>query len=270
MNSIVTKGNLGSVRGGSRRRLYDRTIRLCIVWAIALNGCATGVDNVSPPKSAAKRAEVHAQLAWNYLRLGQYDIAREEVEKAVAADNGSSRAHHIYGLLSDNLGDLEGAELHFNRAVRLDRDNLDAAEDYAGFLCKSGRSGQAVNRYEEIIQNRLNRDVTMTQTRAGLCLLGAGKGDAAETYFRAALSRNPRNGAALSAMARISFETGRYLSGRGYVQRYLDFGPDDPQVLYYAANIERELGDEVSAQSYARELLRLFPRSREAKQLGGG
>jgi len=39
-------------------------------------------------------------------------------------------------------------------------------------------------------------------------------------------------------------------------------------VLFYAASIERKLGDDVSARAYASELRRLFPESREAQELG--
>ncbi len=237
---------------------------------LILAGCTTTAPTQNAPRQASERSEVHTQLAWNYLQRGQYDIAQEELDKALKIDGASSRAHHIYGLLYNTLGKAGDAEQHFSRAVRLNADNLDAQEDYAGFLCKTGKTDAGVKRYQKVIGNPRNKQVPMTRTRVGLCLLGSGKIDEAETFFRDALDANPAIGIALSAMARISYETGRYLSGRAYVQRYFDIGPDDPQVLYYAASIERKLGDEASARQYASELQRLFPESREAHELEGG
>jgi len=233
-----------------------------------ISGCGSAPVSSNLPKQSEKRSEVHTQLAWSYLQRGQYDIAREELNKALAADSGSSRAHHIYGLLYNTLGEKAPAKKHFSRAVQIDTNNLGAQEDYAGFLCKNGDVEAGIARYRQVIANPRNSQAAMTRTRAGLCLLGDGESEDAEQYFRDALDSNPSNEVALAAMARISFETGRYLSGRGYVQRYMDVGPNDPQVLFYAANIERELGDDVSARAYANELRRLFPKSREAQELG--
>lgn len=237
---------------------------------LSVAGCTSTSSMSSKPRPASARAEVHTQLAWSYLQRGQYDVAREELNSALEIDGGSSRAHHIYGLLYNTLGEFSDAQKHFSRAVALNSNNLDAQEDYAGFLCKNGKTEAGVKRYQRVIENPRNNQVSMTRTRVGLCLLGSGKIDEAESFFRDALDSDPSLSIALSAMARISYETGRYLSGRAYVQRYFDIGPDDPQVLYYASNIERKLGDNDSAEAYAEELQRLFPKSREAHELEGG
>lgn len=245
------------------------TALVALLSAMVVGGCASTGSVDGRPKEASDRADVHTQLAWGYLQREQYDVAKVELDKALSANSGSSRAHHIYGLLYNKLGESNAAAKHFSRAVQLNKNNLGAQEDYAGFLCKNGKTGDGLKRYKTVIDNPRNTQIAMTRTRAGLCLLGAGKVEEAEPFFRDALEVDPAIGIALSAMARISFETGRYLSGRGYVQRYFDIGPDDPQVLYYAASIERELGDEASARAYASELQRLFPKSREAHELGG-
>jgi type IV pilus assembly protein PilF len=70
-------------------------------------------------------------------------------------------------------------------------------------------------------------------------------------------------------MAKISYDTGRTYSARGFIQRYFEVGEDTPQSLLLAVKIEDVLGYKDAEASYAVRLKGKFPESSEAKRLQG-
>lgn len=87
----------------------------------------------------------------------------------------------------------------------------------------------------------------------------------AEVFFRQALDIQPKMPAALFYMAKISYETGRFLSARGFLERYFSAHTDTPEALALGVNIEKALGGRDLAASYRLRLKGKFPDSKEAK-----
>jgi len=236
-----------------------------------LTGCASSaVSDTGAPRSARSvQADVHTQLAWNYLQREQYEVAGVELDNALRVDPSNSKANQIYGLLKLRLGKTREAERHFRRAVQTDPNNLGAQEDYASFLCQTGRVQEAIAGYEHSIESPLNRERAQSRARAGLCLLKHRDFAGAEPYFRSALKVSPNLAEALAGMQQISFEQGNYLSARGYGERFVSTGNQSPQVLLFAARTEAMLGDQKAAQIYAKQLRIQFPDSPAALALRG-
>ena len=69
-------------------------------------------------------------------------------------------------------------------------------------------------------------------------------------------------------MAKLSLESGQYLSARGYIERNLQSAADTPEALLLAVKIERALRNKDAEASYALRLRNMFPDSPEAAQLG--
>jgi type IV pilus assembly protein PilF len=86
-------------------------------------------------------------------------------------------------------------------------------------------------------------------------------------YFRTALEVNPKQPRALIEMAKLSYNAGRTVSARAFIQRYFDVGEDTPEVLLFATKIESTLGNRDAEASYAIRLRGKFPDSAEAAQL---
>jgi len=89
----------------------------------------------------------------------------------------------------------------------------------------------------------------------------------AEKYFREALRINPKLSSALYQMARLSVDSGKRLSARGFIERYFQSAEDTPESLLLAVRIERALGNKNAEASYALRLRSKFPTSPEAGQL---
>lgn len=238
-----------------------------IAITVLINGCVSTGPGNNPVAKGTRQADLHTQLAWNYLQRKQYKVAGIELDKALKADPRNSRAHQIYGLLLVQLNQLGKAERHFKRAVQADDTNIAAAEDFASFLCQRGRASEGIERYKAIMDNPLNAEPALTRTRAGMCLVGTGDAVGAEQFFRDALAINPSIREALAGMVQISYERANYLSARGYAQRYVALGDASPNVLLYAAKTEAMLGDAKTSASYAKELRTRFPKSQQAAVL---
>ena len=68
-------------------------------------------------------------------------------------------------------------------------------------------------------------------------------------------------------MAKLSFETGRYLPARGYLQRYVAAAKHTAESLWLGIQIEQQLGDKDAISSYALLLKNTFPDSDQARLL---
>ena len=89
------------------------------VSALLLSACVTETTGVNrpEPKSASQRADIHTQLAANYLQRNQLEIALEEVEKALDADPRNQKANYIMALLQQRLRKPDQADSYFRKAI---------------------------------------------------------------------------------------------------------------------------------------------------------
>lgn len=249
-----------------------RLLPVVLVLAAALSGCAatsspSGIGASPQPKAANKLAEVHTKLGIGYLRENKLELAYDRLTKALAADPYYSTAHNAMGTLQERLGDMASAESHYETAVSLNPRDSSAQSNFGSFLCRTGRYEEGEQRFLQALKNSLYDRPEVAYNNAGICMRTAGDMAKAETYFRAALERNPKIPAALEGMADISFAQQKFLPARAYLQRYEELARLDPANLWLGVRIERELGDDAAAKRYATLLRRQFPDSPEARQL---
>lgn len=219
------------------------------------------------PQAANRLAELHTQLGIDYLRQGELDQAYNRLQRALAADPNFSTAHNAMGLLQERLNNPEKAEEHYRRAVYLNPGDSAAQNNYGSFLCRQERYEEGEARFIKVTQNRLYDQPEIAYTNAGVCMKRAGDIDKAEHYLRTALQINPIVPQALVAMCELSYDKGRHLIARAYLQRYLEVARHTPQSLWLGVRIERELGDRNAASSYALLLKSNYPDSRETQLL---
>lgn len=246
-------------------------LALAAAAALLLAGCAAappGGPVASPaPEAANKLAEVQTKLGIGYLREGKLELAFNRLTRALEADPNYSTAHNAMGTLQERLGNMEEAEQEFRRAVALNPMDSAAQTNFGSLLCRTGRYDEGEQRFLQALKNSLYDRPEVAYTNAGLCMQTAGQLDKAETYFRAALQRNARIPSALLGMASISFEQGRFLPARAYLQRFEEVGSLEAPGLWLGVRVERELGGRDAEQAYAERLRREFPDSHETRLL---
>lgn len=234
-----------------------------LALVILLGACQQAGINDQPGVDRAKLARINTELGFQYLQQGEYQTAKDKLDKALEADPNFADAHNAMGLLRNALGQHDESERSFKRALRLDPDNSAASNNYGQFLCQRGRYEEGQKQFLQAVANPLYNLPAVAYSNAGSCAFDAGDLETAEKHFRAALEIDPRLAPALLQMADLSFRLGRMLPARAYLQRYLEVGRHIPRSLWLGIRIERELGDRDAVASYSLQLERSFPDSEE-------
>lgn len=241
-------------------------------WVLALAcifaaGCASTAEKKIEQGAQQKLVDTNTQLAAGYLQQGQFDVAKEKLDKALELAPDDPQANNVMALVLWRLKNHDAAERHFQRALnsKTGSINPDVQHNYGAYLCDLGRIDEATGWFERAIANPQYATPDLANLNAGLCQLKKPDRVAAERYLRAALTRNPNLAPALLQMAKISFEAGNALSARGFIERYFRNGPDTPESLSLAAKIEYRLGNRNAEGSYAMRLKGKFPDAPETK-----
>jgi len=102
----------------------------------------------------------------------------------------------------------------------------------------------------------------------GLCSKKAGLMKDVEANLQRALIIRPGMPAALYGLADWSYDSGDYAGAKSYFLRFTQVAPDlNAEQLWLAVRIERKMHDRNSEASYALQLRKFFPDSREAQLL---
>jgi type IV pilus assembly protein PilF len=238
-----------------------------VALALLVAGCASSAEREAEAARKRQLVDTNTQLAVSYLGRGQLDAAREKIEKALETAPDDAGANTVMALILWRDKQFDGADRYFRRALDADPPSLEAVNNYAVFLCERGRLDEAVRRFEQVARDPAYRTPALAYENAGLCLMRKPAPAAAERHFREALRLDPKLQKSLLAMARISYDSGKALSARGFIQRFFQVAEDSPDSLLLATRIERSLKDRDAEASYALRLRGKFPESPEAAQL---
>jgi type IV pilus assembly protein PilF len=233
--------------------------------ATGSGGSAEGDLRVSP--EGDKLAETNVKLGVGYMQKGSYEFALSKFRRAIEIDSSYPDAHYAIALLYDKLGRPEAAKTHFEEAISLNPSYSDAYNAYAAFLCRKQEYDAADEMFRKALDNPLYRSPQLVQLNAGICSVNAKQYERAESYFRKVLQANSKHPVALYQMAKLNYESGRYLQARAYLQRFSAVSRPTPQTLWLGVRIERKMGDKGAAASYALTLRKQFPDSDEAHLL---
>ena len=236
------------------------------LMVLLLTACAT-TPTTEPELPENRHASQYVRLGVGYMQEGNFELAMIRLQRALELNPRSAEAHDALGVLHERLGQHDEAEASFRKAIRFQPNLSRAHTNFGSFLCRRGRVEEAEQEFEAAVANPLYENPEIAYTNAGLCLYQAGDLDKAEQHLRRALQINPRVGVALLRMADISYQTGRYMPARAYMQRYTEVGPQTPESLLLGFRIEDKLGDRDTASKYALLLEANFPDSQEVRLL---
>ena len=160
-----------------------------------LAGCVTSTkDGGKPLKEESKDVQAskyNIQLGTEYLKQGNYQLAKEKLERALKQNPKDPDVHTSLGLLYDRTGETKLADKHFKEALRLAPDKPDLSNNYAIYLCKNGRVDEGVAKFMTVASNRYYGTPWVALTNAGVCLRGAKRLDEAEQKFVGAVKTRP-------------------------------------------------------------------------------
>jgi len=246
------------------------TLRLPLMMLLAsllLSACVSTSKESEDEGAGRKAAETNTALGQNYMERGQYEIALEKLKRALQHDNTYAPAHTVLAVLYETIGDSESAGKHYKEAVKYDPDDGNVNNNYAIYLCGTGKYREAEKHFNTAVQDPFYKTPGVAYANAGVCAMEQDKMDKAEQYLRQSLEFDARNGAALLPMADLSYQNGSYLRARGFLQRYESVQARTEQSLYLGYRIETALGDGNSAQSYVQALRESFPQAESLKSI---
>jgi len=247
--------------------MYFRSLILS-VFCLLLVSCVTEQKSLLtvPEADVEVRSTNHVELASGYLKLGRYETATEEIQKALKIDPSNSRAHHVAASLAMKLGEFASAEESFVKALKIDPKSGSTAHELGVLLCKRGRKEDGVSYLNQAINNQFFDHRAISALRAGECL-GKTEPNTARGYFDKALALNKNLKVALYRKAEVLYLEGFALQARGFYERYMQNRKQNSQTLLLGYRIETNAKSLNQAQIYAEKLLNDFPASTEAKKL---
>lgn len=249
--------------------------RAFLISIISISGCnqmplRTDMDDSTGElgrlkESGTRPGAIYVELAVAYLRQGKFDSALLNAKKAIRVDPSNANSHNIIALIYERLGKPVLAEQHFQKGQGLDPNNSYLANAYGTFLCGRKRYDEAAEQFSRALENPLYKTPEVALANAGICIERKPDRSAAERYLRRALQLNPRFPVALIHMARLSYDTGEFLSSRAYLQRYVEVAKHTARSLWLGIRTEQELGNQDSVIRYSMLLRNNFPDSTEAQ-----
>lgn len=246
-----------------------KTISLLVMSLLflSLQGCSSSPSKTSPAEKRAQSADYHAQLGIGYLRKNRLDLAKMNLEKALARNARSVDANHYYALLQEKLGDTNKANHHYRRAIQHSKNDSALQNNYGSHLCKTGQYDQAVNAFLTAVKDPLYQTPEFAYTNAGVCIQKQGDHQRAEGYFRKALSHNPQFPLALYHMANAHYQRGDNPKAQAFLYRYNERARQTPETLLLCYKIHAALGEANKALKCSNQLQANYSTSEEARQL---
>jgi type IV pilus assembly protein PilF len=217
---------------------------------------------------AQATAKVRTELAAAYYERSQYAIALQELAIAIQADSEYAPAYTVRALVRMTLHEDEQADADFRRSLYLDGTSSDARNNYGWFLCQRGREKESLKQFQLALKNPLYATPEMAYANLGMCSKKAGLFKDAEINLQRALALRPGMQEALYGLAELSYIKGDFAGAKSYFLRYSQAAREmNAEQLWLAVRIERKMRDRNSEASYALQLRKHYPDSRETQLL---
>ena len=248
----------------------SEAVALALLVGFSLSGCVTTTTGTAPPeRDDDEAAELNYQLGARYYQNGTYELARDRLELAVEQDPKMAKAYSTLGLTYEAIGNLRLATESYEKAIKVAPHDFNTQNNYAVFLCKQKDYDGAKKYFERAASAPTNDFSERTLTNAGVCMSQEPDLAAAEEFFRKALDKRPTYGEALLQLCLLKYQQEDFLAARAFLQRYMAMNTATAGVLYLAAEIEGQLGNNRGRSEYVDQLLRDFPDSPEARKVSG-
>jgi type IV pilus assembly protein PilF len=238
-----------------------------LFFVVSIAGCVTQTGGEN--RRSLSSAKVHTELAALYYERAKLGVALDELRQALQAESGYAPAYSVRGLVHMALREDKEAEEDFQHSLSLDSVNSEAHNNYGWFLCQRARERESVKQFLAALKNPLYSTPEKAYLNAGVCSKKAGEMKDAEEFLQKALLLQPDLLEAQLALAELYFAKGDYVSAKLNFTRYAQGASVNltAENFWLAVRIERKLSDKNAEESYALQLRKRFPDSRETQLL---
>ncbi|MEX2489756.1 MAG: type IV pilus biogenesis/stability protein PilW [Pseudomonadales bacterium] len=236
-----------------------------LIMAGLLAGCVTETNSRSGDRNEKEMLQSQVSLGVGYMRNGNYDRARENLEAALEIDSRSPEAHNYLGLLNQLEGDLETADDHFTKAIRYNRNYAAARNNYGAFLYAQKRYEEAIEQLEVAARDRTYRNQSQVYENLGISYLKLGDDRAAEEAFRQAIAITRAQPRALLELAVMEYEDGNYEQARSLYSQFKEVSRQSARSLWLGIRLARIFDNEDEEASLSMALKNIYPDSPQYK-----
>ncbi|MEA3134928.1 MAG: type pilus assembly protein PilF [Gammaproteobacteria bacterium] len=236
--------------------------------SLSLSACVK--SGLAPGRTRAQAAKVNIQLAIEYMKLGKLTSSREFVDRALKQDPNNAEVQLTAGLVYERLNEMPMAEKSYAAAARLGTRDPNIQNNYAGFLCRTGKAAAGEKLFGEVARNPSYQTPEVALVNAGVCVRNIGDVLDAERYFTHALAIRPNMPEAMLQLGNVAIDRGDGALAFDFVQRYLAVNPPSPEILWLGFRAQRKLGDTTAAAGFARRVQTEFPNSEQAQLMRSG
>ena len=239
-----------------------------VVLAVLISACAgnkTSNNSVTMDEpDLIEGSSLNVQLGVGYMKRGQFNVAKDKLEKALEMNPENIQAYSIIALLMKMMNENESAEDYYRQAIDLDSNNAELHNSFGAFLCSVDKIDEALSEFKKAYEDSFYETAYLARSNAGSCLLKNGDYVEAESQLRQALRINDKLSGALLSMAELGVKTKKYLMSRAYIQRYHNVANPTAESLWIQMLAEKGLGADEYFNKYAKILQSDFPDSSEA------
>lgn len=236
---------------------------LPVVVAMLVAGPVLAQSSALNPEAA--RANV--QLGVAYMQQGNLALAKEKLERALKQAPKSVDVHVALAYLYERLDKPQKVEEEYELAMRLAPGSSEVRNNYAVYLCRTGKVDKAMVHFDAASKDRLYATPWASMTNAAVCLRSAKRGAEAVRYLDEAIRVRPDYAAAVYELADLQIELGAPGVAGQVVDRYLSIGLVSPDVLLAGVRAALAREDRTAAQPYIRRLRRDFADSPQTQAL---
>jgi tetratricopeptide (TPR) repeat protein len=223
-------------------------------------------DPIRAVRTEAARAltEVPADLR-KQTPLHNFEAALDEYKQRQLSINDRPEAHLNLGLIYQNLGQNDLAEISYNNAIQLVSDFIPARFNLANHYNALGRNKDAEQQFHKIIE--LEPDNGEAYYSLGLLLAEEKQLEEAADYLEEAAAIIKTNPRVFYNWGLCLQHLGRQVEAEAVYLKALDIMADDYSVLYAMTTLYVQQQKWKEADIFARQMLRLNPKSVEVEQL---
>jgi type IV pilus assembly protein PilF len=212
-------------------------------------------------------AAYNVQLGIAYMNQGDLERAKDKLDRALEEDPDSADVHSARAALFARLHNADKADAEFRTALRLAPHDPRMVNNYAVYLCQSGRTDEGVKRFLEAAHNALYPTPEAAYTNAGVCLRAAKRDDEARADFAQALQVKPNFAEAEFQLANLQFDHHEFASARAGIDGFIGTYNATADLLLLGVRVARAQNDRLGAQRYARKLQLDFPDAEQTRAL---
>jgi len=224
---------------------------------------ARNVPLTGAEQDAERRASLRLQLAVGYYERRQFDVALDEVARALAAKPDLADAYAMRALIYMEKGEDAAAEASFKEALARSQGNPGYLNNYGWFLCQHGREAESIAYFDKALAARNYDAPSRALANAGVCSFRLKQAESAERYLRQALQFEPDNPLANAFLALIYARSNDTTRANFHISQIVAGQPLSALVLWTIVRAEHQLGNTAQEEVYARRLAQQYPASPE-------